>query len=121
MGLFVTSTLAFYTLLKTQDVVHINFKEIKFSIAELKDILFIGIPAGLQSALYSLANVIITSVVNSFGADATTGIAIANQFDGILYQISCAPSLAMTPYMAQNIGAGNIKRVKQTLEGVCKL
>ena len=106
-------TLAFVTILKGQNVVSINFKEIKFDIAELKDILFIGIPAGFQSALYSFANVVITSVVNSFGADATTGIAIANQFDGILYQISYAPSLAITPYIAQNIGAGNIKRAKQ--------
>ena len=107
--------LAFCTLLKFQDVVHINLKQIKFDIKELKAILYIGIPAGLQSALYSLANVVITTAVNSFGADATTGIAIANQFDGILYQISYAPSLATTPYIAQNIGAGNIKRVKQTL------
>ena len=48
-------TLAFVTILKGQNVVSINFKEIKFDIAELKDILFIGIPAGFQSALYSFA------------------------------------------------------------------
>ena len=64
---------------------------------------------------YSSANVIIMSVVNDFGADATTGVSIANQFDGILYQIVYAPSLAVIPYVAQNIGAGNLKRVKQTI------
>jgi len=53
------------------------------------------------------------TAVNSFGPDATTGIAIANQFDGILYQISYAPSLAVIPYVAQNIGAKNVKRVKE--------
>jgi len=111
----VACSLAFYVIAKGQDVVYVDFKRIKMEMAELKDMLFIGIPAGFQSALYSLANVVITTVVNSFGADATTGIAIANQFDGILYQISYAPSLAVTPYIAQNIGAGNIKRVKQTL------
>lgn len=111
----VAGLLAFCTVLKGQDVVSLNIKQIKFDIAELKDMLFIGIPAGVQSTLYSLANVVITTAVNSFGADATTGISIANQFDGILYQISYAPSLAVTPYIAQNIGAGNIKRVKKTL------
>ncbi len=110
----IISVLAFCTLLKNQ-AASVNFKQIRFNITELKAILYIGIPAGLQSAMYSLANVIIISVVNSFGPDATTGISIANQFDGILYQISYAPSLAVTPYVAQNIGAGNIKRVKQTL------
>jgi len=107
--------LAMFTLLRLQNVVRVNFKEIELNFAELKAMLHIGIPAGLQSALYSLANVVITTAVNSFGEAATTGIAIANQFDGILYQISYAPSLAVAPYVAQNMGAGNIKRIKKTL------
>lgn len=111
----IASLLAFCTLLKFQNVVRVNFKQMKFDLAELKDILYIGVPAGLQSSLYSLANVVITTAVNGFGEAATTGIAIANQFDGILYQFSYAPSLAVTPYIAQNMGAGNIKRVKKTL------
>lgn len=111
----VTSVLTLYVLIKKQDVVPVRFREICFDFKELKDMLFIGVPTGFQSALYSLANVLITSTVNRYGADATTGISIANQFDGILYQIAYAPSLAVTPYIAQNIGAGNIKRVKQTL------
>lgn len=111
----ISSALTFYAILKGQNVVSVNFKEIKIDIKEMKHILFIGIPTGVQSALCSLANVVIATAVNSFGADATTGIAIANQFDGILYQISYAPALAVTPYIAQNIGAGNIRRVRQTL------
>ena len=78
--------------------------------------LFVGIPTGLQSALYSLANTVIVTAVNGFGADATTGLSIANQFDGILYQIAHAPSLAIIPYVAQNIGAKNIKRVKEAVK-----
>ena len=77
--------------------------------------LFIGIPTGLQSSLYSLANTVIATAVNGFGADATTGLSIANQFDGILYQIVHAPSLAIIPYVAQNIGAKNIKRAKEAV------
>lgn len=107
--------LAFVILLKYQDAVRINFRKNQVDLAELKDILRIGIPTGVQSALYSLANVVITTAVNGFGEAATTGIAIANQFDGILYQISYAPSLAVAPYVAQNFGAGNLKRVKKTL------
>jgi len=107
--------LALFVLLRIDDKFHITLKSIKINMTELKSILFVGVPTGLQSALYSFANVIITTAVNNFGADATTGIAIANQFDGILYQISCAPSLATIPYVAQNIGAGNIKRAKQTV------
>lgn len=111
----IASGLAFGRLVKFQNVVRVNFKQIKFDLGELKSMLHIGIPAGVQSALYSLANVVIATAVNGFGEAATTGIAIANQFDGILYQISLAPSYAVAPYVAQNVGAGNIKRVKATL------
>jgi len=65
--------------------------------------------------MYSFANVIITTTVNSFGPDATTGISIANQFDGILYQVACATSYATIPFVAQNIGAGQFSRAKKTV------
>lgn len=107
--------LCFRTLLQMKDKLHFSLKQLRFHSAELKDILHVGIPTGLQSAMYSLANVVITTAVNGFGPDATTGISIANQFDGILYQISCAPALAATPYIAQNVGAHNIKRAKQAV------
>jgi len=77
--------------------------------------LIIGIPAGIQQAISSVANVSITAAVNSFGPEATTGISIANRFDGILYQISVAPSIAVMPYVSQNVGKGNIKRAKQAV------
>lgn len=101
-------------LLKHQSVVEVDFKKAKFDFVELKEMLHIGIPAGVQSALYSFANVVIVSTVNSFGEAATTGISIANQFDGILYQVIHAPSVAVAPFVGQNMGARNIKRVKAT-------
>ncbi len=85
---------------------------------QLKEMLRIGIPTGLQQALYSVANLVIAGAVNSYGADeitkanASTGVSIANNFDGILYQIATAPALAVMPYVSQNIGAKNMKRAK---------
>ena len=111
----VIGILAFCALLRSNDAITVNFKKIRFDPTELKGILQVGIPIGLQSALYSLANVVIATAVNSFGADATTGISIANRFDGVMYQIIHAPSVATIPFVAQNIGAGNIKRVKQII------
>lgn len=107
--------LSFCVLIRSKDRVQFDFKSFKIYASELKGMLFIGIPAGLQSAMYSFANTIIIATVNSFGPDATTGVSIANQFDAVLYHISCATALATAPYIAQNIGAGNIKRVKKTV------
>ena len=81
----------------------------------------IGIPTGLQQALYSLANLVIVGAVNSYSLDetiranASTGVSIANNFDGILYQIATAPALAVMPYVSQNIGAKNVKRAKEAI------
>ena len=102
-------------LMRSQGLVRIRIREIRFYKAELLTILRIGIPAGLQQAMYSIANVIIVATVNSFGPEATTGISIANNYDGILYQISSATALAVTPYVSQNLGRGNVKRAAQSV------
>jgi len=107
--------LCLFILCKSTGIVRFNIKKFRFYGKQLKEILFIGIPTGLQTATYSLANVVITSTVNAVGESATKGIAIANQFDGILYQISIAPSLATMSYISQNAGVGNFKRVRQTI------
>ena len=103
-------------VLKNQnEYAKLKISKIGFHKRELLAILAIGIPTGLQQALYSIANVIISATVNDFGTAATTGISIANNFDGILYQIAVAPSLAVMPYVSQNLGANNLKRAKQSV------
>ena len=100
--------------------VRIYPSKIRFHKKEMLEILHVGVPAGLQQALYSIANVIIVSTVNSFGKEATTGLGIANQYDNILYQICTAVTTSVMPYVSQNIGAGNVKRAKQAmLRGFC--
>lgn len=110
-----TAILAILALIHNDGDVKIRLRSIRFYKKELLEILHIGVPAGLQRGLYSIANVVITSTVNSFGAAATTGISIANNYDSILYQICTATSLAVMPYVSQNIGAGNIKRAKESV------
>ncbi len=111
----IAGILCFIKLTKMKDIFCVSFRRMKIHLEELKPMLYIGIPAGLQSAMYSLANVIIVATVNTFGKEATTGVSIANQFDGVMYQIIYAPSLALVPYLSQNIGAGNIDRAKKSI------
>ena len=111
----VPMVLALHALLTNDGIVRLKPKMIRFYRHELAGMLQIGIPSGLQQAMYSVANLVIAATVNSYGAQATTGISIANNYDGILYQISVAPSLAVLPYVSQNVGCGNIKRAKQAV------
>ncbi len=97
------------------EMTKLSVSRLRISKRELGDILEIGIPAGLQQALYSIANVIISATVNEIGKEATTGISIANNFDGILYQIACAPAYAVMPYVSQNLGANNLSRAKKAI------
>ena len=111
----IMAALGVVALLRSKGVVRLRLRTIRFYKRETRAVLRIGVPAGLQQGLYSLANVVISAAVNSFGPDAATGISIANNFDGILYQISTAPALAVMPYVSQNVGAGNIRRASKSV------
>lgn len=111
----VMAALIVTVLIKSGGSVNLNPRRLRLYKSELKEVLIIGIPAGLQQALYSVANIIIASTVNSFGPEASTGISIANNFDAVLYHISTAPSLAVMSYVGQNVGAGNTKRVRKAI------
>lgn len=117
----ITSILDVIALIRDGGVVAVNFKKLRIYGKQLKEMLIIGIPTGLQQALYSVANLVIAGAVNTYGSDeitkanASTGVSIANNFDGILYQIVTAPALAVMPYVSQNVGAKNMKRAKESI------
>lgn len=107
--------MALHALTRKDSAVRIQRQNIRFAKREIKDVLHIGVPTGLQMGLYAVANVIIAATVNSFGPQATTGISIANTFDGVMYNLTHATSLAVLPYVSQNIGAGNVKRATMSV------
>ena len=111
----VSFALVFIALLRNEGVVKIKFSKIRFYKEEFKAILMVGIPTALQQSFFAIPNVVISSAVNTFGPDATTGISIANTFDGILYNICLAPSLAIMPFISQNLGANNLKRATKSI------
>ena len=107
--------LCLWILIRSKSVVRIRISKIRFYKTEVYQILHIGVPAGLQRSMYAVANVFISAAVNTFGQEATTGVSIANNFDGILYQLCNATAAALTPYVSQNVGGGNIKRVVKSV------
>ncbi len=104
-----------WSLTQKSATVKLRMKHVRFYKSELLPILRVGIPTALQMGMYSIANVIIASAVNKFGTAASTGVSIANNFDGILYNICHATSLAVLPYVSQNIGACNVKRAANSV------
>ncbi len=79
----------------------------------LRQILRIGVPAGLQSCLFSLSNVIIQSSVNSLGATAVSANAAATNLDNFVYIAMNGVSQSATTFVGQNYGARDLHRVRR--------
>ena len=77
----------------------------------LSNMLRLGIPAGLQSSMYSVSNTIIQVAVNSLGTVVVASWAMSGKTDGFYWAISSAIGAAITSFIAQNYGAGRRDRV----------
>lgn len=76
----------------------------------LRRVLVIGIPAGIQGAIFAVSNVFIQSGINSFGEDAIAGSSLALNFEYFTYDIASAFAQAAVTFTSQNYGAGNLDR-----------
>ncbi len=102
---YISAVLIIAYLTKTNNACRLSFKKLKFYKNELKSILLLGLPAGIQSALFSVSNVIIQSTVNSFGSVAMAGIAAGSNFDSYVYTATNAVAQTTMTFTSQNVGA----------------
>lgn len=79
----------------------------------LNAILRLGIPAALQSVMYSLSNIVIQAAINSFGTDTVAAWTAYGKMDVIYWMSISSMGLAITTFAGQNFGAGRIDRLKQ--------
>ena len=113
-------------LLKTDKVICLEPKKLRIDGLCLKQILRIGVPAGVQSAMFSIANIVIQGAINSLGTVVMAASSAAYNIEIITYDILNSFSQACTTFVGQNFGAGEIKRCKKTLllcllEGIISL
>ncbi len=101
------------TLLHGTGAARLRWKQIRFESSSLKDILKLGVPASIQSSSYSIANVIIQSTINTFGAQAIAGNTAAAGLEGFIHVGSTAFYQAAMCFAAQNHGAGEIARIRR--------
>lgn len=107
----VSAVLVVITLLKTNDSYRLAIKDIRFSGDVLIRIFRIGLPAGLQSVMYSFSNIIIQAFVNSFGTDTIAAWTTYGKIDCIFWMIISALGISMTTFIGQNYGARKLDRV----------
>ncbi len=98
-------------LTNTTDSYKLNIKQIRISLPILKSMLRIGFPAGIQSVMYSLSNIIVQANINALGTDTIAAWAAFGRIDSFYWMILNAFGLALTTFVGQNYGAKNYKRV----------
>ena len=91
----------------------LDFKHIRIYRKELRRMLQIGIPAGLQGMIFSFSNVVVQSAINSYGSAAIAGSAAAVNFEYYCYYIIVACNGAAISFIGQNYGARKYDRVRR--------
>ncbi len=111
----VSALLIVIALMRREDACHLDLKSLQFDRDALSKILRIGVPAGIQSSLFSVSNVLIQSSINSFGAIAMSGNAAAANIEGFVYTAMNAFCQTSMNFVGQNAGAKKFKRVSRVM------
>ncbi len=111
---YISAFLIVRALFKCKDSYALGMKELHISRDKAKDILRIGIPAGVQNAIFQVANLFIQVGVNSFSATMVAGNSAAANADAIVYSVMMAFYTACTSFMGQNYGAGKKDRIRKS-------
>ena len=107
----VSSLILLQKLMKTETCVHVNWNQLKID----RTVIQIGLPAGIQGAVFAAANIVIQSAINSLGTIVIAASSAAFNIEIIAYYVLNSFSQACTTFVGQNYGAGNMKRCKRTL------
>ena len=109
----ISAALVVRCLMKETGPLRLDFRQLKIYPIKLKQIMQVGIPAGIQGMLFSLANVTVQSSVNSFGETIMAGSSAAISIEQFIYSNINAFYQANVAFTSQNYGAGDYRRIKK--------
>lgn len=108
----ISAILVIVTLMRTRSSYRLQPKELFFSRRQFGKILSIGIPAGVQSLMYSFSNVFIQTAINEFGTDAVAAWASFAKIDALYWMVISSFGIGVTTFVGQNYGARLYSRVR---------
>lgn len=111
----ISALLIIRCLMKTDSDYRLDLKKMRIIPGKLVKMVQIGVPAGLQGALFSISNVLIQSSLNSFGSVAMAGSTAASNIEGFVYTAMNAFYQTAISFTGQNYGARNYKRIGKIL------
>lgn len=112
----VSAILVSYTLIRSDAEYQLRPREIRMTSSTLRKIIIIGLPAGLQSVMYAVSNVIIQSSINSYGTNSIAAWTAYGKIDGLFWMVMGAFGVAITTFVGQNFGAHKMERVHKSVK-----
>lgn len=109
----VSAILGIWKLTRATESYRIVIRKIRFRWTMLKEVLYMGIPSGLQNAVIALANVVVQKNINDFGALAQAGCAAYSKIEGFGFLPITSFTMALTTFIGQNLGAKQYERAKK--------
>lgn len=111
----VSAVLVFVTLIKHTGHIRLFPSEIKVHYAELIQIIKIGIPAGIQSCMFSFSNMIVQSSINFFGTQTIAACSASSSIEGFVYIGMNSFYQTVLSFVSQNFGQANFERIKKII------
>ena len=108
---YISAALVILSLRRSGSVVRLERSMLRIEPHKAKQVLSLSIPAGLQNAIFAIANLFIQAGVNSFDELMVEGNAAAANADALVYDVMAAIYTACSSFMSQNYGAGKRKRI----------
>ena len=111
----VAALLVVIAMIRRKDDSHLDLGKLRIYKYELLKIVRIGLPAGLQSSMFSISNVMIQSSVNSFGSVVMSGNAASGNIEGFVWAVMNAFHQTAVNFTGQNMGARRYDRIRMIL------
>lgn len=106
-----SALLVLLVLMQTKDMYRLEIKKIRLDLRMMRRIIRIGFPAGLQSMMYNMSNIVIQSSVNALGTDVVAAWTAYSKIDSIFWMMISAFGVSATTFVGQNYGAGKWDRI----------
>ncbi len=111
----ISAFLVLRCMIKSDTAIHFDIRKAKMDWNKLKEMMKIGLPAGIQGSIFSISNVVIQSSINYFGAIAVSGSAASANLEGFVYVIMNAFYQTSLTFTGQNVGAKNYSRIMKVM------
>lgn len=112
---YLSAILIIWHLMRTSEWTKLELSKLKLDVSKMKKIMMIGLPAGIQSFLFSCGNVVIQSSINSFGGDFMAGNAASSNIEGFIWIAMNAFNQTALTFVGQHVGARRVSKIPRII------